>query len=40
MLAPDGVVLSNTDKKKAYWYVERNLAKIECEEPLIIRLNF
>lgn len=40
MLAPDGVVLSNTDKKKAYWYVERNLATIECEEPLTIRLNF
>ena len=40
MLAPDGVVLSNTDKKKAYWYVERNLATIEFEEPLTIRLNF
>jgi len=40
MLAPDGVCLSNCDKKKAEWYVERNLAKVVAEDPYTVQLNF
>ena len=40
MLAPDGALLSFIDHSKAKWYAERGLAKIECEDPITIRLNF
>lgn len=40
MLAPDGFCLSNCDRKKAQWYVDRGLAIVEVEEPFTVRLNF
>ena len=40
MLAPDGFCLSNCDRKKAEWYVERNLAQVVCDEPFTVKLNF
>ena len=40
MFAPDGELLSNTDTRKAMWYVERGLAKITKENPLEITLTF
>ena len=40
MLAPDGICLSNCDRKKALWYVERELAHVISEEPLVIKLKF
>ena len=40
MLAPDGVCLSNTDRKKANWYVDKNLAVVVNEDPFTIKLNF
>lgn len=36
MLAPDGAALSNCDRKKAEWYVERNLAKVVNEDPFTV----
>jgi hypothetical protein len=36
MIAPDGEELSNCDRKKAYWYVEKGLATIVEEDPLVI----
>lgn len=38
--APDGEILCYADMKKTKWYVERQLAEIVSENPLIIRLNF
>lgn len=40
MLAPDGVCLSNCDRKKALWYIERGLADKVLDEPLTIKLKF
>ena len=40
MLAPDGELLSNCDKKKVQWYIERDLAIVVKEEPLTIKLKF
>lgn len=40
MIAPDGEQLANCDRKKAMWYIERDLADIVNEEPLTIRLKF
>ena len=40
MVAPDGELLSNCDKKKAQWYVERGLADKINDEPLTIQLRF
>lgn len=40
LLAPDGACLSNCDLKKARWYVDKGLAAVEQEEPLIVKLNF
>mmetsp|Transcript_15181 Transcript_15181/g.23432 ORF Transcript_15181/g.23432 Transcript_15181/m.23432 type:complete len:175 (-) Transcript_15181:739-1263(-) len=40
MLAPDGVCLSNCDRKKAQWYVDKGLATVTVEEPFTITLNF
>ncbi|XP_028410872.1 exonuclease 3'-5' domain-containing protein 2-like isoform X2 [Dendronephthya gigantea] len=38
--APDGEMLSTCDKRKAEWYLCRNLAEVVKEEPYTIRLNF
>lgn len=40
MLAPDGACLSNCDRKKALWYIEKNLGTKVCDEPLTVKLNF
>ena len=40
MLAPDGTCLSNTDRKKADWYVNKGLAQMVNEDPFTIKLNF
>ena len=40
LLAPDGTCLSNCDKKKAQWYVHKNLATVVAQEPLTVKLNF
>jgi len=40
MLAPDGQQLCCVGKKRADWYVDRNLADIVCKDPLTIKLNF
>lgn len=38
--ANDGELLCTIDKKKAMWYVNKNLGEIVKEEPLTVRLNF
>ena len=40
LLAPDGVLLSYTDQRKAMWYVERGLATMVCKDPITVQLNF
>ena len=41
MLAPDGFCLSNCDRKKAQWYVDRGLADVLNEDdPFTIMLKF
>jgi len=40
MLAPDGTCLSNCDRKKAQWYVDKDLATVVVEEPFTVRLKF
>jgi len=40
ILAPDNEILCYTNKKKANWYLERNLAQLIQEEPLVVKLNF
>ena len=40
MLAPDGFCLSNCDRSKAQWYLDRKLATLICEEPLTVKLIF
>ncbi|XP_063393669.1 exonuclease 3'-5' domain-containing protein 2 isoform X1 [Cydia fagiglandana] len=38
--APDGELLCTCDKKKALWYVEKELAAVVSEAPLTVRLRF
>lgn len=38
--ANDGELLCMIDKKKAMWYVLKELGEIVCEEPFTVRLNF
>ncbi|XP_013099170.1 exonuclease 3'-5' domain-containing protein 2 [Stomoxys calcitrans] len=38
--APDGELLCTIDKRKAQWYVERNLGTEVNAEPYTVRLNF
>lgn len=40
MVDPNGKVLCRCGPKKVNWYLSRGLAKIICEEPLTIQLNF
>jgi exonuclease 3'-5' domain-containing protein 2 len=40
MYAPDGELLSNTDYRKAMWYVDKGLAVLTSKDPLIITLKF
>lgn len=40
LLAPDGFCLANCDRKKAEWYVERNLGTVVNEDPFSVQLNF
>lgn len=40
MLAPDGFCLSNCDKTKAQWYLDRELATLVCEDPFTVKLKF
>uniref|UniRef100_A0A1I8M6E0 Exonuclease 3'-5' domain-containing protein 2 n=1 Tax=Musca domestica TaxID=7370 RepID=A0A1I8M6E0_MUSDO len=38
--APDGELLCTIDKRKAQWYVERNLGSEVNSDPFTVRLNF
>uniref|UniRef100_A0A8C4QW68 Exonuclease 3'-5' domain containing 2 n=1 Tax=Eptatretus burgeri TaxID=7764 RepID=A0A8C4QW68_EPTBU len=38
--APDGQPLSTCDKKKAQWYLDKDIAEVVLEEPLEVRLKF
>ncbi|KAK2587500.1 hypothetical protein KPH14_003200 [Odynerus spinipes] len=38
--APDGDILCTCDRKKAEWYVKKNLANVIEEEPYTVRLRF
>lgn len=38
--APDGETLCTCDRKKAEWYVSKNLGVVVNEQPLTVRLNF
>ncbi|XP_061708949.1 exonuclease 3'-5' domain-containing protein 2 isoform X1 [Cydia pomonella] len=38
--APDGELLCTCDKKKALWYVEKELGAVVSEAPLTVRLRF
>ena len=40
MLAPDGFCLSNCDRKKAQWYVDRDLGTVVNDDPFTVKLNF
>jgi hypothetical protein len=40
MLAPDGMLLCNTDLKKANWYLKNDKAELIQQEPMIIKLKF
>ncbi|XP_058118228.1 exonuclease 3'-5' domain-containing protein 2 [Anopheles ziemanni] len=40
MEAPDGEVLCTCDRRKAEWYVQRELADLVCQEPYTVRLRF
>ena len=40
LLAPDGQMLCRCDTKKANWYLKRDLASMEAESPLTVRLKF
>jgi exonuclease 3'-5' domain-containing protein 2 len=40
VLAPDGELMFRCFEKRAYWYLDRNLATIEDDDPLTIRLTF
>ncbi|CAM9981375.1 unnamed protein product [Lampetra planeri] len=38
--APDGQPLSTCDRKKAQWYLNRGIAELESQEPMVVRLVF
>ena len=38
--APNGSFLSFIDTNRAKWYLRKNLATVETEDPLVIKLNF
>lgn len=38
--APDGELLCTCDKRKAMWYIQRELATLISDKPLTVRLNF
>lgn len=38
--APDGELLCTCDRKKAMWYVSKNIGELIKEEPLTVRLKF
>lgn len=38
--APDGQLLSTCDRKKAVWYMEKNLAELISDNPFTVRLFF
>lgn len=40
LVAPDGEVLCNCDRRKAEWYVYKGLGETISEEPYTVRLNF
>lgn len=40
VLSPDGILMFRCAQKKAMWYLNRNLAEMIQEEPLIIKLTF
>jgi len=40
VLAPDGELMFRCLEKRAYWYLDRNLADIVDNDPLTIKLNF
>jgi hypothetical protein len=40
VLGPDGELLFLCLPKKAHWYLDRDLAKIVTEEPMVIQLTF
>uniref|UniRef100_A0A182VWI9 Exonuclease 3'-5' domain-containing protein 2 n=1 Tax=Anopheles minimus TaxID=112268 RepID=A0A182VWI9_9DIPT len=40
MQAPDGELLCTCDRRKAEWYVERELGDLVCENPYTVRLRF
>ena len=37
---PSGEILCYSNSKKAYWYIDRSLATIITQDPLVVRLNF
>uniref|UniRef100_UPI00358E6862 exonuclease 3'-5' domain-containing protein 2 n=1 Tax=Myxine glutinosa TaxID=7769 RepID=UPI00358E6862 len=38
--APDGQLLSTCDRKRAQWYLDKDIAEVIMEEPLEVRLKF
>ncbi|XP_053680516.1 exonuclease 3'-5' domain-containing protein 2 [Anopheles nili] len=40
MQAPDGELLCTCDRRKAEWYVQRELGELVCEAPYTVRLRF
>eukprot|EP00753_Platysulcus_tardus_P008263 PLAT15858.1.p1 GENE.PLAT15858.1~~PLAT15858.1.p1 ORF type:complete len:741 (-),score=251.82 PLAT15858.1:83-2305(-) len=40
LLGKDGTALAKCDRRKAEWYLERDLADIVSEKPLIVKLRF
>uniref|UniRef100_A0A182JVH6 Exonuclease 3'-5' domain-containing protein 2 n=1 Tax=Anopheles christyi TaxID=43041 RepID=A0A182JVH6_9DIPT len=40
MQAPDGELLCTCDRRKAEWYVQRELGDLVCEHPYTVRLRF
>lgn len=38
--APDGDILCTCDRKKAEWYITKNLGKLVETDPYTVRLNF
>uniref|UniRef100_A0A182SU42 3'-5' exonuclease domain-containing protein n=1 Tax=Anopheles maculatus TaxID=74869 RepID=A0A182SU42_9DIPT len=40
MQAPDGELLCTCDRRKAEWYVQRELGDLVCENPYTVRLRF
>ncbi|XP_072028689.1 exonuclease 3'-5' domain-containing protein 2-like isoform X2 [Amphiura filiformis] len=40
LLAPDGTLLCTCDRKKAEWYIYKDIGVAECQEPFTVRLKF